>query len=230
MKAADMPAQRNTTFEGDELSMAGLAIRAELRSTGGKGRARQVRATGKVPAVIYGTTIAPQPIAVDARQLQQLVEHGAEGRLVTVQLADDQRAAILREVQRDVLKGTVLHADFHAVALDQAIQTPVSIVVLGEHTQDMARVIVHGAREVMVECLPTAIPEYFEVNVESLQVGETIRAEDLELPAGVALVSDLDTVIVSATAPRAALEEAAPEEGVEGAEPKPVGTAEAAEE
>lgn len=210
--------------------MAGLAIQAELRSTGGKGRARQVRAAKKVPAVIYGASIAPQPIAVDAKQLQQLVEQGAEGRLVTVQLPDAQQAAMLREVQRDVIKGTLLHADFHAVALDQAIQTPVPIAVLGEHTQNAERVIVHGAREVIVECLPTAIPEYLEVNVEDLQVGETIRAEELELPAEVTLISDPDTVIVSATAPRAALEEAEPEEAAEEAEPGLVGADKEAEE
>jgi large subunit ribosomal protein L25 len=187
--------------------MAGLAIEGELRSATGKGAARKLRAAGKVPAVMYGTNMASQTLEVDAKQLSRLVEQGAQGRLVTLRLGGKERAVLLKDLQIDPIKGDPVHADFHAVALDRKLNTQVSVVILGENVKEDEGVLVHGAREITVECLPTAIPEYVELNVEDLEVGDTVRAHDLSLPPGVTLVSDPDEVIVSVVLPRAVEEE-----------------------
>lgn len=185
--------------------MESLTIQATERSVSGKGAAHKARQAGKVPAVAYGRDYSAQLLEVDAKELTRLVERGAQGRLVVLNVNGAKRSVLLKEVQRDPLTGRPLHADFHAVALDQKIRTEVPVTITGEGRL-VDRVLVHGAREVMVECLPMAIPEYFEVNVENLEVGESIKAGQLTLPSDVTLLADPETVIVSITVPRAAIE------------------------
>lgn len=200
--------------------MASLAIKAAERSGHGRGAARELRAVGQVPAVVYGQGQPAQSISVAARDLAKLVEHGAEGHLISLQIGNAQKSVLLKELQRDAISGKFLHVDFHAVALDRKVHTVVPIVVLGELSRNADRVVVHGAREITVECLPTAIPEHFEVNAENLEIGESFKAGQLTLPAGVSLVTDPETMIVAITQPRAAVEA---EETTEAAEPEVVG-------
>lgn len=201
--------------------MASLAIKAATRQTTGKGAARKARVAGKTPAVMYGAGIGSRLLELDTRELDRLIEQGAHGRLVTLNLDGETRAVILKDVQRHSVRGTALHADFHAVALDEVLQTPVVVVIIGEGDREPdGGVLVHGSRELIVECLPTNIPEHLEADVSELEIGGALRAEDVKMPPGVTLVSDPDTVIVSIVIPRAVIEED------EAAEPQLVGESE----
>lgn len=193
--------------------MAILAIEAGTRKKSGKGVARRLRADGRVPAIMYGASVGPELLELDEREITHLIGRGAEGRLVSLDIAGEKRSVILKEVQRDPVRGSVIHVDFHAVALDKTIQTPVTVIIVGESEREstvkvdedgiqIEGILVHGVRELTVECLPTDIPEYLEADVSKLEVGDTIRAEDLDVPEGVTLVDDPDTVIVSVVIPR----------------------------
>jgi large subunit ribosomal protein L25 len=191
--------------------MENLAIQAVERTERGRSGVRQTRLAGKVPAVVYGQGQPATLVEVDAKDLDKIVSHGAAGHLITLNVGGTAHAVLMKEVQRDPVNRQVLHVDFHAVSLDRKVHTEVTIVVVGEHSRTGDRVVVHGAREIAVECLPAAIPEHIEVNAENLEVGESIKASQLILPAGVTLVTDPDTMIISITEPRAAVEAEATE-------------------
>ncbi|NLN18169.1 MAG: 50S ribosomal protein L25 [Firmicutes bacterium] len=193
--------------------MASLAVKAAARQATGKGPARRARVAGKTPAVMYGAKIAPVALELDARELDRLVEQGALGRLITLELDGETRAVILKDVHRHPIKGTILHADFHAVALDEVLQTVVPVILVGEDERENdGGVVVHSTRELTVECLPTDIPQHLEANVSGLKVGDTLRAGDITMPSGVTLITDPETVVVTVTMPKAVEEETAEEE------------------
>lgn len=197
--------------------MAELVISGEVRTRTGKGVARRARVAGKVPAVVYGPNQPANSLLVDARELVRAIQQGSEGRLVILNVSGNRQPVILKDVQVDSLKGTPLHADFHAVALDQVIQTSVPIVVTGEQVPgEEPRLVIHDAREITVECLPTAIPESIEVDLVDRAIGETLVASDLVLPAGVTLVSDPETVILSISVARAEEAEETEDEEITG--------------
>lgn len=188
--------------------MADFKIKVENRSEHGKGPARQLRATGKVPAIIYGVGMEATSVSVSSKELDRILERGASGRLVQLDTENGVLTVVLKEVKRHPVNGGLLHADFHKVALDKKMHTEVSVVIIGENERPTdGGVLVHGLRQIMVECLPTQIPEYIEANVTKMEIGDSLRSGDLELPAGVTLVSDAEAVIVSITAPAKAIEE-----------------------
>ena len=163
---------------------------------------------GKVPAVVYGVGIDALSLSVSGKELGRIVDQGARGRLVKLEKEDGPLTVVLKEITRHPVSGSLLHADFHKVALDQLMNTEVSVVVVGENEREVdGAVVVQGLRHIMVECLPTEIPEYVEANVANMEIGNTLRSGDLTLPEGVTLVSDAEAVVVTVTAPSLAVEE-----------------------
>ena len=188
--------------------MHGFTIKVEDRSEHGKAAVRRMRAEGKVPAVVYGVGIDALSLSVSGKELGRIVDQGARGRLVKLEKEDGPLTVVLKEITRHPVSGSLLHADFHKVALDQLMNTEVSVVVVGENEREVdGAVVVQGLRHIMVECLPTEIPEYVEANVANMEIGNTLRSGDLTLPEGVTLVSDAEAVVVTVTAPSLAVEE-----------------------
>jgi large subunit ribosomal protein L25 len=143
--------------------------------------------------------------------------------LVDLVLNGRKTAVLIKEVQRKVVSGQIIHVDLNAVDLTQDVQVLVPINLVGEQSKDIAnRVLVHNLREVEVRCLPTSIPEFIEADVSALQIGESFKAEQLALPEGVSLVTDPEATIVSAIV--AKVVEAAVETEDEVTEPEVVGT------
>lgn len=193
--------------------MAEVTLGAVTRSPG---KSNHVRRTGKIPAVVYGKAVEAYAVAVDARELQQALGAGAN-RLISLTIDGRSTNVMVKNIQRHPLRGSVLHVDFHAVALDQLIHAKVHVMVVGEESVAAAGGIVqHQLREVEVSCLPGSVPGHLEVDIAGLRVGEHVSAGDIVLPAGVQLVSGTDEVVVTVVAPRAA-EEPKPE--AEGSEP-----------
>jgi large subunit ribosomal protein L25 len=173
-----------------------LAI--ELREGKGKGVARKLRATGRIPGVFYGRG-EPHSISLDPRALE-MRGGGLDGS-----------QALLKELQRDPVRGTMVHADLFAIDLAKKIQVSVPIHLTGSAKGVlMGGIIDHSLREIEFECLPRAIPEEILADVTELDVGMTLHVRDLPLPQGVELLSDADLSVVSVVLPAAA-EEAAPE-------------------
>lgn len=195
-----------------------------LRTGSGKGAARKLRSTGRVPAVLYGGGNAAVALQLDRKAFTKLVEEGASGHLIRLRIEGDGgvRPALVKEIQLDPVRGLVRHVDFHEVRLDQPITTTIPFHITGEEQRSSGSgIIQHMMREAAIACLPTNIPDAIEVNVAALALGDSITLSQLALPEGVTWVhEDLEEVVVTAAAaPRDAADgaKAAEAEG-EGAE------------
>ncbi len=182
-----------------------------------------MRTKGLIPAVIYGPGIPAHPLSLDARELKRLL--GSEAGmnvLITLKVEEESelndKVVMLREVQRDPLQGHYLHADLQQVFMDRKVTATVPIHLVGRAEGDKdGGVVQPGLRSVGVKCLPVHLPDYLEVDITALSIGDTIHVRDLTLPEGVeveesaeqAVVTVLPPTVVEAEAPPAA-EEAPP--------------------
>ncbi|MCW3049351.1 MAG: ribosomal protein [Solirubrobacterales bacterium] len=184
------------------------------RPTGSSRATRRLRREGRVPGILYGGGVEPLAFQVDARELRHAL--AAAGAVVELSLEDKTTSAVLKDAQRDAVRGDTLHVDFVRVDLNQAIQSIVPVVLLGEEDAPGVKeggVLEHITREVTVEALPNEIPESLTYDVSEMQINDTVTLSQITPPEGVTLVDDVDeTVIATLTPPRLQLED---EEGIE---------------
>jgi large subunit ribosomal protein L25 len=180
---------------------------AEERTAFGKGAARAVRRAKKVPAVLYGHGMSPRHLSLPGHELMMALKHGGSNALLTLQLGTEEQLALPKAVTRDPIKGFLEHVDLIVVRRGEKVTVDVSLTLVGEHGSDI--LLNHLLTQISVEAEATHIPQGFEVSVEGLEVGTTITASQVPLPAGVTLVTDPDAVVLSAlAAPTAAQAEA----------------------
>jgi large subunit ribosomal protein L25 len=196
--------------------MAEYELKAEKRDVAGKGAARKIRATGRVPAVLYGPQLDPQRLTVDARQLWHAL-HTDAGTNVLINLAvdGDTYLTMPREVQRDIVRGTLLHVDFLRIRRDVAIQVDVPIHLTGESVGvNEGGVVEHHLWELRIECLPANVPESIQADISNLAIGDSLHVSDLRIPQHLTVLTPEDETIVSVVPPPVleVPEEAAPEE------------------
>ncbi len=183
------------------------------RTPEGSRATRRLRREGLVPGVLYGGEGDPLAFAVDARELRNALH--AAGAVVELTLDGRSTPAVLKESQHHPVRGETTHVDFVRVNLNVAIEATVTIELLGAEDSPGAKeggIVDQPVREVTVEALPTSIPESIQIDVSALSIGDTLTLEAAQVPAGVTLLDDVETVIVTVLAPRLATEE---EEGIE---------------
>jgi large subunit ribosomal protein L25 len=180
----------------------------------GKGAARKARAAGKVPAVLYGPEIEPQRLAVDALELWHALHTDAGTNvLINLQLDGDTFLTMPREVQRDIVRGTLLHVDFLRIRRDVAIEVDVPIHLVGDsHGVKEGGVVEHHLWELRVECLPTDVPESVEADISDLGIGDSLHVSDIKVPGNVTVVSSPEETLVSVVPPPVLVVEPTPEE------------------
>jgi large subunit ribosomal protein L25 len=202
--------------------MAENALAVESRSATGKGVARKLRATGRIPGIFYGGGSEPLPVQVEAHALVRLLETSSAGMNTLIDLKGgglDGKVVLVKELQRDPVNGAALHADFYAVDVDRLVTVSVPVHLEGTAVGvKMGGIVDHALREVELECLPRAIPEELRIDVTPLEMGDSLHVRDLPLPEGVELLTDGDLPVVSVVAPRVEEEEAPTEEEAEAAE------------
>ena len=196
--------------------MADYQLNLEVRESAGKGVARKLRAKGRIPGVCYGAGAATVPVVLDPSPLEKALRASAAGLNTLFDVkgggAFNGKSVLVRELQRDPVKGSLLHADFYAVDLTKEIEVSVPLHLTGTAAGLMNGGIVdHQLREIHVKCLPTAIPEAFTLDVSALNVGDSLHVRDVVLPEGITLVSDPGLGVVSVVIPAKAEEEVAAE-------------------
>jgi large subunit ribosomal protein L25 len=171
-------------------------LKIEVREGVGKGVARKLRAAGRIPGVIYGRAVGPQPITLDPAALRRSLAKSEAGlnTLFSLDVAGGGalhgKPVLVRDLQRDPVRGGYLHADLLAVDLLQRIEVRVPIHITGKAKGvEFGGILDHALREIELECLPTAIPREIQVDVSSLEVGDSLHVRDLPLPEGVELRS-----------------------------------------
>jgi large subunit ribosomal protein L25 len=151
--------------------------------------------------VLYGRGEETLHLVIDAKQLSNLIHsiHG-EAVLVTLQLGDEQskdRKVIFKELQRDPVRGNVLHLDLHHISMTENIKVEVPIILKGTPigVRSKGGIIQHALHRVEIECLPMDIPEHFEINVEGLDVGDSVHVRDIVFEKGRILADEQRTVV-----------------------------------
>ena len=197
--------------------MSGDRIRLDVSERGAEGigsrNARRLRREGLVPGVLYGKGHA-RAIAIEDRALRTALTGPSGLHAILDVVIEGQKTphhAVLKEFQQHPVRGTINHVDFHEVRLDEPIQATVAVQLVGDSVGvRQGGVIQHVTREIQVHALPMSVPEHIDVDVSHLDVGDTIRLEDLPTFEGVEYLGDPhETVIANCTVPRglAALEE-----------------------
>jgi large subunit ribosomal protein L25 len=183
-------------------------LKAEPREGRGKNEARRLRASGKIPAVVYGTEKNKAlEIAVDPRTLLRIL-HSESGVNTLIGLEGAGLSAggkvLVKEYQLDPIDHKLLHADFYAVAMDKALEVTVPIVIKGEPkgVKQQGGVVDFVNREIEVECLPGDIPEHIDVDISELMLHQGIRVRDLPQSDKWKPVSDADMMLVHVIMPK----------------------------
>ena len=187
-------------------------LEATERSSRGKNEARRLRASGRMPAVVYGPSDGGKAIAVDPKGLSRILktELGAN-TLISLKVAGSEDARVLvREYQLDPVTHQLLHADFYKVAMDKVVRVTVNVVPKGEPkgVKQQGGVLDFVHRQIELECLPADIPESIVVDVSELMVGQSIRVRDVATNVKWTPVSEPDIMLVHVIIPK--VEEVAP--------------------
>ena len=197
-----------------------LEIQVEARDKQRKRDARRLLRAGKIPAILYGPKMAPVALALDKKEFSRRVAGLQGSHLVRMKSASAtlaEKVALVKDMQFHPISGDVIHADFYEVDLSAKIQVHVPLHFVGK-----AVGIVNGGilqpilREIEVECLPLDIPEFFDVDVTALDIGDSVHIEDLHMPEGVVSMAEDNLALVTVVPPTVEAEAttAAPAEGV----------------
>src|SRR3989475_4956129 len=199
-----------------------VSLLANLRTTTGKGAARQARFRGEVPAVIYGHGRETQALSVGAKALEKALT-GVEPESTIIELAVDGKKtrALIREIQRHPVRPDIIHVDFYEIHAEEKVKLKVPVRLVGspDGVRNAGGVLDQVTREVEIEVLPENIPDRVELDVTALKIGDSLHVRDLSI-ANAKILTDAELTIATVVPPRA--EEVAapsPEATTEVAEP-----------
>jgi len=206
--------------------MENVVLKASKRDVIGK-QVKALRRAGQLPAVIYGRHTEPINISLDARSANSVLAKVTSSSLVTLDVEGKEYPALVREKQRNYIKGVLTHVDFLVVSLTEKLRAEVRIELTGVSlaVKDFDAVLVTGMHTLSVECLPADLPDRIVVDIAPLvKVGDSIHVRDISLNDKVRILDDGDNMIVNATYAKIEVEPVAAvaAEGVvapEGAEP-----------
>ena len=199
-------------------------LQARPREERGKNAARRLRASGMLPAVLYGDGDGVSTaLAVPDRVVDYTLQHIGDNALYDIDLGAGGSTARIVDVQRDPVSGRLLHVDFAPVDMQRRIEVTVPLHVVGEAPgTEEGGVLQQVAYEVQIETLPGDIPQELTLDVSSLGMNENLTLADLSLPEGITLVSDPEEVAAIITAPSEITEEELEAAGVVEEEPEEV--------
>jgi large subunit ribosomal protein L25 len=195
--------------------MKSVALKAYPRSQVQRAEVKKLRASGRVPATIYGRQAAPQNLEVISKEFADLLNHAAsENVLVDLSVENDvrsKRLALVQEIQHHPLDGKVLHVDFHEVAENEKVTVQVPVETTGEAVgvKVGGGTLEHILHKLKIRCLPKNLPEQILLDVTALEIGKSIHLGEIKAPEGVEIIGDKHITVVAVSAPRAEEEVAA---------------------
>ncbi|WP_423924602.1 50S ribosomal protein L25/general stress protein Ctc [Candidatus Palauibacter sp.] len=194
-------------------------LTAQTRTTSGKGAARQLRRSGRLPAVVYGRRDEAEALELNTQELTRLLGR-IRAATTVIDLEVDggkPRPVLIREIQRHPFRPELLHVDFFEIRSDVKIRVQVPIHLVGTATgMEMGGILQQHRHEMEVECLPGEIPSGFEIDISELDIGDAIHVSDVDA-GGVTVLGDMDETICTIVPPAAeeVEEEVEVEEGEE---------------
>ena len=173
-----------------------VVLAARNRAVTGSGASRKIRREGRIPAVLYGRSGEAISIDLDAREFAGGVKNISESTIVKLDLEGKSHDAFVKDTQRNITDGLILHVDFYEVESGVALRAKVSIHLqgnpIGVREGGILEIPIH---EIEVECLPKDLPERIDVDISGLKVNQSLHVRDLALAEGVRVISGVDQVI-----------------------------------
>jgi len=210
------------------MSKQDFALDAQIRTDEGKGASRRLRHSNLTPAIIYGGKAAPQSITLEHKELVKHLENEAfYSHIISLNVEGKAEDVILKDLQRHPAKPIVMHADFLRVSNTEKFTTKVPLHFINEDTAPGVKlgggIVSHIMTDLEISCLPRNLPEYIEVNLGALDIGDSVHISDIKLPEGVESVAlnhgaDHDLSVANVIKPRGVAEEETAEDAGEGEE------------
>jgi len=191
-------------------------ISCQKRDKKTRGYLNELKRNGIVPGTVYGKGVDNQAISVSLKQLTRTFQaHGSRGLFSLEIDGGSGLMVVVREIQRHPITGQIAHVDFWKVRLDEKINSTVGISLVGEEEiMKKGGILQAGAKEIEVSCLPQDIPETLVYDIAALEIGDKVTVADLQVPEGVEVLNDLETMVATVLAPsKATTEEETEEEG-----------------
>ena len=212
------------------MATTAVTLSAEAREARGKGPARQMRMSGRIPAVIYGRGRDPEPLSVSQSDLDKLLAgHASASTVIDLDVGGKTVTVLIREMQRHPVRRVITHVDFYEIRAGETItlDVPIHLEGIPSGVRNAGGTLDQVLREVEIVVLPRDIPERVSLDVDHLEIGGSLHVSDLDVP-NAKILTDLKATICSVIAPRVEEEpEAAEAEGAEvgeeeeeGAEPE----------
>ena len=185
--------------------MKEVMLKVKRREKLGKEHAKKLRRSGIIPSVVYGAETPSLPLELESKSFYALLRGGlGENVIITLEIddrKDGRKQVLIREIQRDPVRGDIVHVDFHQISLTKkiTIEVPIHLVGAPEGVKE-GGILQYALRELKVECLPTAIPEKIEVDVSHLKIGDSIHVSDIKVE-NVDILSDPQSSVASVVPP-----------------------------
>jgi large subunit ribosomal protein L25 len=198
--------------------MANYQLAAEVRTAFGTNAVKKLRREKLVPGNVYGRNNDNVHLLVAERELEKAIQSGEP--LIDLAVGGEKKIVLIKDLQRDFVRGTIDHVDFYEVSMDKPVDTTVFVVLTGEEERESDGGLVNLVmRELNISCLPMDIPENITIDVSQMVIGDTITVSDLDLGGKITVNQDPDEVIVTVAVPTKVEESAEDEEAeVEAAE------------
>lgn len=166
-----------------------FTLSAEPREDVGKGASRRLRRAKKVPAIIYGADKDPASVVLDHDQLVHNLDSEAfYSHILTLELGKKKEQVVLKDIQRHPFKLQIMHVDLQRVSAKEKLRLQIPLHFVNENQAPGVReggLVSHQITEIEIECLPKDLPEYIEVDLSSLELGDSVHVADLKVPKGV---------------------------------------------
>jgi large subunit ribosomal protein L25 len=173
-------------------------LTAAVRTKTGKGASRLARREGRVPVVLYGHGTDPQHLEINAHDFAAVLRHSGTNAVLTLDIAGKEQLALTKQVVVHPIKRNIEHADLIVVKRGEKVTVDVTVVVEGDAAS--GTLVTQDANTIQIEAEALSIPEHLTVSVEGVEAGTQILANQIELPKGVALVADGETLVVNVVA------------------------------
>ncbi|VEN73461.1 50S ribosomal protein L25 [Candidatus Desulfarcum epimagneticum] len=197
-----------------------IDLKVAGRTAGDGSSPGALRNEGRIPAILYGPSTENAPLSVETAEFEDVLRAGGSGQtlLNLVMENGESKQVMIKELQRHPLTRKALHIDFYAFDVKKKMKVKVPVATVGACVGvEMGGILQLIRREVELLCLPLEMPEVIEVNVTEMTVGDSLHVQEIELPDGVEIVSDVNYTIVTVLSPKVE-EEEVPDEEEEGEE------------
>lgn len=207
-----------------------MKILAEKRTTTGTSASKKARAAGKLPAVIYGSSVESLPVLVDLKEFEDTIRAVGANGVFSLDIDGEIYKVFVKDTASYALTPKLYHIDLQAFTAGEKVTMTIPVYVVGEENIKEGNVS-QSISEIDIEIAPEDAPTSFDIDVSSLEIGDSVVVSDIELPEGAELLSEEDLTVLSVLAPEDISEDLEPTEGAaEMPEPEVIGADEEDEE